>query len=74
MEGCVPDVFITAAVIPLIEKANIPADDTKTYRPISGLSFISKLVEQVIAEQMLENIHVLNLDHRYRSAYKAFLL
>ena len=45
MEGCVPDGFKTAVVSPLIKKATLPADDFKNYRPVSGLSFISKLVE-----------------------------
>ena len=45
MEGCVPDEFKTAVVIPLIKKATLPADDFKNYAPVSGLSFISKLVE-----------------------------
>ena len=49
MEGCVPDVFKTAVVTPLIKKANLPSDDLKNYRPVSGLSFISKLVEHVVA-------------------------
>ena len=45
MEGCIPDGFKTAVVSPLIKKATLPADDSKNYRPVPGLSFISKLVE-----------------------------
>ena len=37
---------------------------------VSGLSFISKLVEQAVAKQLLEHIHVHNLDNLYQSAYK----
>ena len=73
MEGCVPDTFKTAVVIPLIKKANLPADDLKTYCPVSDLSFISKFVECVVAKQLLEHIHVHNLDNPYQSAYKAGL-
>ena len=40
MEGCVPDTFKTAVVTPLNKKANLPSDDLKNYRPVSGLSFI----------------------------------
>ena len=54
-EGCVPDGFKTAVVSPLIKKATLPADDFKNYHPVSGLSFISKLVERVIAKQLLEH-------------------
>ena len=52
MEGCIPDAFETAVVIPLIKKANLPSDDLKNYLPVSGLSFISKLVERVVAKQL----------------------
>ena len=62
--------FKTAVVSPLIKKATLPADDFKNYRPVSGLSFISKLVKQVVAKQLLEHIHVHNLDNPYQSAYK----
>ena len=50
MEGCVNDGFKTAVVTPFIKKANLPADDLKNYRPVSGLSFISKLIECVVAK------------------------
>ena len=43
MEGCVPDSFKSAVVTPLIKKPNLPSNDLKNYRPVSGLSFISKL-------------------------------
>ena len=71
MEGCVPDAFKTAVVTPLIKKANLPSDDLKNYHPVSGLSFISELVERVLHKQLLEHIHVHNLDNPYQSAYKA---
>ena len=68
MEGYVPDGFKTAVVSPIIKKATLSVDDFTNYRPVSGLSFISKLVERVVAKQLLEHIH--NLDNPYQSAYK----
>ena len=61
----------TAVITPLIEKANLTSDDLKNYHPVSGHRFISKLVECVIAWQLLEHIHVNNLDNLYQLAYKA---
>ena len=58
-------------VTPLIKKPNLPLDDLKNYRPVSGLSLISKPVECVVAKQLLEHIHIHNLDNPYQSAYKA---
>ena len=71
MEGCIPDAFKSAVVTPLIKKPNLPSNDLKNYCPVSGLSFVSKLVERVVAKQLLEHIHVHNLDNPYQSAYKA---
>ena len=71
MEGCVPDAFKTAVVTPIIKKANLPSDDLKNYCPVSGLSFMSKVVEHVVAKQLLEHTHVHNLDNQYQLAYKA---
>ena len=71
MEGCIPDAFNSAVVTPLIKKPNVPSDDLKNYRPVSGLSFISKLVEHVVAKQLLEHIQVHNLDNPYQSVCKA---
>ena len=70
-EGSVPDTLKTAMVTPLIKKENLPSDDLKNYCPVSGLSFISKLVERVVAKQLSEHIHVHNLDDPYQSAYEA---
>ena len=50
-EGHVPDGFKKAVVTPLIKKASLPVDDLKSYK-VSGLSFISKLVERVVARQL----------------------
>ena len=70
MEGCIPDGLKTAVVSPIIKKATLSADDFKNYHPVSGLSFISKLVERLVAKQLLEHIHIHNLDNPYQSAYK----
>ena len=52
-EGLVPDGLKKAVVTPLIKKASLPVEDLKNYRPVSGLSFISKLVEHVVANSYL---------------------
>ena len=39
-------------VIPLIKRDPLPSDELKNYRPVSGLCFISKLVQRVVASQL----------------------
>ena len=57
-----------AVVTPLIKKASLLVEDLKNYRPVSGLSFISKLVERVVAKQLVDHIHRHGLDNSYQSA------
>ena len=70
-EGLVPDGLKKAEVTPLIKKASLPVEDFKNYSPVSGLSFISKLVERVVPKQLVDHIHRHDLDNSYQSAYKA---
>ena len=70
-EGLMPDSFKSAIVTPLIKKPSLPTDDLKNYRPVSGLGFLSKLVERVVAKQLLSHIVENHLDNPHQSAYKA---
>ena len=62
--------FKKTVITPLIKKASLPIEDLKNYRPASGLSFISKLVERVVAKQLVDHIHQHDLDNSYQSVYK----
>ena len=59
-----------AVITPLIKKASLPPDDLKNYRPVSGLCFISKLVERVVASQLNDYVCLNGLDNVEQSAYK----
>ena len=69
-EALVPDGFKKSVVTQLIKKASLPVEDLKNYCPVSGLSFISKLVERVVAKQLVDHIHRQGLDNSYQSTYK----
>ena len=56
---------------PLLKKATLSQDDMKNYRPVSGLSFLSKLVECVVAKQLNNHVHENSLGNRMQSAYRA---
>ena len=68
-EGVVPDEFKKAIVTPLIKKSSLPPNDLKNYRPVSGLGFISKLVERVVASQLNDHVSVNGLENVRQSAY-----
>ena len=62
--------FKRAVVTPLIKKASLPRNNLKNYRPVSGLCFLSKLVERVVAKQLMSDINNNKLDSPHQSAYK----
>ena len=70
LEGAVPDGFKSAVVTPLIKKSSLSKDELKNYRPLSGLSFISKLVERVVASQLSRHVSLHGLENEYQSAYR----
>ena len=69
-EGVVPDEFKKAIVTPLIKNSLLPPNDVKIYRPVSGLGFISKLVECVVATQLNDHVSLNNLENIRQFAYK----
>ena len=69
-EGVVPDEFKKVIVTPLIKKSSLPPNDLKNYRPVSGLGFISKRVERVVASQLNDHVSLNGLENVRQSAYK----
>ena len=58
-------------MIPLLKKPGLDLI-FKNYRPISNLSFVSKLIERAVANQLLDHINKNSLDVKFQSAYKKF--
>ena len=69
--GEFPERFRTAVVTPLHKKPSLPTDVVGNYRTVSGLSFISKVIERIVAKQV--NTHIVDngLENTYQSAYRA---
>ena len=67
-EGSFPNTFKKVVVTPLIKKASLPRNDLKNYRPVTGLCFLSKLVERVVAKQLRSHINNNKLDNPHQSA------
>ena len=60
-----------AYVTPLQKKPSLDRNILKNYRPVSNLSFISKLIEKVVAKQLNEFISHEGLLNVNQSAYKS---
>ena len=70
-EGSFPNCFKMAYVTPLQKKPSLDRNILKNYRPVSNLSFISKLIEKVVAKQLNEFISHEGLLNVNQSAYKS---
>jgi hypothetical protein len=57
--------------MPLIKKSDLDAADVKSYRPMSNLSVLSKLLERIIAKQLIAYLKQNNMLPRLQSAYRS---
>ena len=64
--------FKQALVTPLIKKKTRCRNEFKNYRPISNLSFLSKILEKIVAKRLNAHIEEHLLSNHVQSAYKRF--
>ena len=55
-EGTVSDNLKEAILCPLLKKSNLDVMTFKNYCPMSNLSYISKLLEQVVCSQLTQHV------------------
>ena len=67
-DGIVPESFKRALVKPLLQKPGLELLE-KNYRPVSNLSYISKLAECVMAAQLVTHIERHGMMEAHQSAY-----
>ena len=70
-EGCFPGSQKAAIITPVLKKSNLNQDDVKNYRPISNLTFISKVIERIVAEQIKKHLVDSNSMPPLQSAYRS---
>ena len=68
--GIVPPQFKQAIVTPLLKKPGLNTNDMKKFRPVSNLSFISKILEKVVLIQLKNHLSGNNLIEIFQSAYR----
>jgi len=67
--GCFPAAFKEALVRPLLKKVGLGAGDQKSFRPVSNLSFLSKLLERVVQARLQAFLESNRLMPKTQSAY-----
>ena len=68
--GRVPMAFKQAVVTPLLKKTGLDKNVLKNYRPISNLSFVSKVLEKIVLSQLQEHLKENHLLEVFQSAYR----
>ena len=66
----VPLSLKTALIRPLLKKPRLDQEILKNYRPVSNLSFISKVLEKVVAKRLDDHMLDNNLYSSVQSAYR----
>ena len=61
-----------AVVKPLLKKMSLDPEEFKNYRPVSNLSFLSKVIEKVIAVKLQHHLDSNRLCEPMQSAYRRF--
>jgi len=69
--GTFPQSLKRALVRPLLKKPSLDPNDLKNFRPVSNLSFFSKLVERIVLSQLLAHLDNNNLWPAFQSAYRS---
>ena len=59
-----------ANVKPLLKKLGLTVDDKKNFRPVSNLSFVSKLIERAISAQLIRHANKTGNLEPFQSTYR----
>jgi len=70
LQGLFPTDLKSAVLIPLLKKSTLDPEVFGNYRPISLLSFLSKLLERVVLRGLLSHLHLNELFVPVQSAYR----
>jgi hypothetical protein len=69
-EGWLPESQRHASIKPIVKKEGLDATDVKNYRPISNLTYMSKLVERLVYIQLVEFLELNGLLPKFQSGFR----
>ena len=70
--GKFPEKLKEASIRPGLKKPSLDVDELKNYRPISNLTYLSKILEKVVHEELNMYIEKNGLFSAYQSGYRKF--
>ena len=71
-DGIFPRALKEASIRPGLKKPTLDVDDLKNYRPISNLSYLSKILEKAVHNQICDYVNKNNLFSPHQSGYRQF--
>ena len=69
--GHVPSSLKLASVTPVLKKPGLDPDSPNNYRPISNLPFLSKILERVVAKQLITYLDTNDLFELFQSGFRS---
>ena len=70
--GVVPQPFKSSLILPLLKKSSLDPNVLSNYRPIANLPFVSKVLERIVADQLMFYVDSNHLLPANQSAYRNF--
>ena len=68
--GKFPSSQKSSIITPFLKKASLDPESLKNYRPVSNLTFVSKLLERMVAKQLHDHLSQHQLYEKHQSAYR----
>ena len=73
-DSLMPKSLKTALIRPLLKKTGLDSDILKNYRPVSNLTFISKVIEKVVSGRLNEHLIKNSMFDPLQSAYRIVII
>ena len=70
LEGMLPDCEKIAVITPILKKSDLDPDNVANYRPISNLTYLSKLIEHLVSSQLTTYLNETHLLAPWQSIYR----
>ena len=69
-QGLLPESQKAAVITPILKKHDLDPDDVRSYHPISNLTFVSKVIERIVASQLTGYLQMNRLLPDHQSVYR----
>ena len=70
--GTVPSTFKTTVIKPLLKTPGLHPEVLSSYRPISNLPLLSKVLGRIVANQTINHLMMNNLFEPFQSVFRTF--